>query len=163
MSPSGFYMFLIGDSKLRVVLGQNAFLPEGLQDWIFFEGAGGSSFVRTPGRPVTLPPPPVDVTRDSEEVVIKADLPGMKKEDLGLTVMNNRLFIRGEKKQETREGEGRHLHRAERFFGSFERVIDLPDPVDADRIRATFVDGVLEIHAPLREEAKPRQITVEAR
>ena len=56
-------MFLAGDAKLRVVLGQNAFLPEGLQNWIFFEGAGGSSFYPTPGGPVIIPPPPVDVSR----------------------------------------------------------------------------------------------------
>lgn len=105
--------------------------------------------------------PPVDVLRDSEKVVVKVDLPGMKKEDLDLTVVNNRLFIRGEKKQEAREEKDQHLHRVERFFGTFERVIDLPNPVDADKIRATFVDGVLEVHAPLREEARPRHISVE--
>lgn len=107
--------------------------------------------------------PPVDVIRTGEEIIIKADLPGMKKEDLDLTVVNNHLFIRGEKKQESRDEEGKQLHRVERFFGSFERVIDLPNPVDADKIRARFVDGVLEIHAPLREEARPRQITIETK
>lgn len=106
--------------------------------------------------------PPVDVTRDSEKISVTVDLPGMKKEDLDLTVVNGHLFIRGEKKQESGDG-NRQLHRAERFYGAFERVIDLPNPVDADRIRASFTDGVLRIEAPIREEARPRQITVETR
>lgn len=102
--------------------------------------------------------PPVDVLRTSDSIVVRVDLPGMKKEDLDLTVVNNRLVIRGEKKHE--QEEGKNVHRVERFYGSFERVIDLPNPVDSEKIGATFRDGVLEVTCPLREEAKPRQIAV---
>lgn len=116
-----------------------------------------------PGRG-TLPTagfaPAVDVLRHEDELVVKVDLPGMKKEDLEITLLNNRLSIRGEKK-DTAEVQSDRVHRTERFFGRFERVVELPNPVDGEKIRATFTDGVLEVHAPLRAEAKPRQITVE--
>jgi HSP20 family protein len=103
--------------------------------------------------------PPVDVLRNKESIVVRADLPGMTKDDIDLTVVNGRLFIRGEKKQEKKD-EGTSTHRIERFYGSFERVIDLPNLVDSENIKASFRDGVLEIEAPLRPEAKPRQIAV---
>jgi len=104
--------------------------------------------------------PAVDVLRHENEIVVKTDLPGMRKEDLDITVLNNHLFIRGEKKRE-QGTDGKQDHRVERFYGRFERVIDLPSPVDGDRVTAKFIDGVLEIHAPLRPEAKPRKISVE--
>ena len=103
--------------------------------------------------------PPVDVLRNKESIVVRVDLPGMSKDDIDITVVNGRLFIRGEKKQETKD-EHTNVHRIERFYGTFERVIDLPNLVDADKIKASFKDGVLEINAQLREEAKPRQIAV---
>lgn len=104
--------------------------------------------------------PAIDVLRDKDAVTIKADLPGMKREDIEVTVLNGHLAIRGEKKQET---ESTDAQRVERFYGSFERVIDLPFPVDVETIRATFRDGVLEVRCPLREEAKPRQIAVDVK
>lgn len=104
--------------------------------------------------------PPVDVVRENDSIRVKVDLPGLKKEDVDLTVINDRLIIRGEKKEESKS-EGKNVHRLERFYGSFERVIDLPNQIDAEKITATFNDGVLEIAAPLREEAKPRQIAIE--
>jgi HSP20 family protein len=103
--------------------------------------------------------PPVDVLRNKENIVVRVDLPGMSKDNIDITVVNGRLFIRGEKKQEAKADE-KNVHRLERFYGTFERVIDLPNLVDADKIKASFKDGVLEIQAPLREEAKPRQIAV---
>lgn len=103
--------------------------------------------------------PPVDVLRNKESIVVRVDLPGMTKDNIDITVVNGRLFIRGEKKQETQD-EKSNAHRLERFYGTFERVIDLPNLVDSEKIKATFKDGVLEINAPLREEAKPRQIAV---
>lgn len=106
--------------------------------------------------------PPVDVVRDKENLVVKMDAPGMGKDDLDISLLNDRLFIRGTKKQEE-ESEGRSVHRRERFYGTFERVIELPNPVDGEKIRATFVDGVLTVTAPLRPEARPRQIAVEVK
>lgn len=104
--------------------------------------------------------PPIDVLRDKDNIVVRVDLPGMKKEDLEITLLNDSLFIRGEKKAETDENK-QNVHRRERFCGSFERVIDIPSPVDGEKIRASFRDGVLEITAPLRPEARPRQIAVD--
>lgn len=106
--------------------------------------------------------PAVDVLRNKESIIVRADLPGMSKDNLDVTVLNNRLFIRGEKKRET-ETDEKNAHRLERFFGSFERVIDLPAQVNPEAIKASFKDGVLEVTAPLREEAKPRQISLEVK
>lgn len=104
--------------------------------------------------------PPLDVLRDKEKVIVRLDVPGIKKEDLEISVLNDRLFIRGEKKQEDSPDEG-NVHRLERFYGQFERIVDLPAPVDLEKVTAKFTDGVLEIVAPVREEAKPRQIAVD--
>lgn len=106
--------------------------------------------------------PAVDVLRNKESIIVRADLPGMSKDNLDVTVLNNRLFIRGEKKRET-ETDEKNAHRLERFFGSFERVIELPAQVNPEAIKASFKDGVLEVTAPLREEAKPRQISLEVK
>ena len=103
--------------------------------------------------------PPVDVLRNKESIVVRVDLPGITKDNIDITVVNGRLLIRGEKKQEQAD-ESKSVNRLERFYGTFERVIDLPNLVNADNIKASFRDGVLEINAPLREEAKPRQIAV---
>lgn len=103
--------------------------------------------------------PAADVIRDKDNVVIRLDVPGLKKEDLDISVLESTLVVRGEKKHEPNDGG--NVHRSERFYGSFERVIDLPTPVNADQARATFCDGVLEITCPVREEAKPRQIAID--
>ncbi len=125
-----------------------------------FEGSVG-----TPVRSALLGTefmPPLDLLKDKENLIVKMDAPGLKKEDLDITVLNDRLFIRGTKRPDE-EPEHKSVHRRERFYGSFERVIDLPNPVDVENIRATFCDGVLTITAPLRAEARPRQIAVEVR
>ena len=104
--------------------------------------------------------PAVDIYEtDSHEVVIKAELPDVKKEDIGVTVENNVLTLTGERKQEqstTRE----QFQRIERRFGSFSRSFTLPTSVDAGQIAASYKDGVLTIRLPRREEAKPKQISV---
>jgi HSP20 family protein len=106
--------------------------------------------------------PPLDVIRESDRYVVRVDLPGVKKEDIELSVVNNRLFIRGTKKHDAEVKEDAY-YRRERVFGSFERIVEFPDPVDAEKIGAKFTDGVLEVTAPLREEAKPRQIAIEVK
>ena len=104
--------------------------------------------------------PAVDVLRDHDNLIVRADIPGIPRENIELTVQNNRLFIRGETKRESEDGQ-KNAHRLERFYGSFERVIDLPALVNPDSIKATFRDGVLEVTAAVREEAKPRQISLQ--
>jgi HSP20 family protein len=91
--------------------------------------------------------------------VIKAELPDVKKEDIGVTVENNVLTLTGERKQEQATKRDQ-FQRVERRFGSFSRSFTLPTSVDAGQIAASYKDGVLTIRLPRREEAKPKQISV---
>ncbi len=104
--------------------------------------------------------PPVDIYEtEQHELVIKAELPDMKREDIGVTFENNVLTLKGERKGEQEISRDR-FQRVERFQGSFSRSFTLPATVDASRISATYKDGVLTVRLPQREEAKPKQITV---
>jgi len=100
--------------------------------------------------------PPVDMFDQGASVVVRADLPGLKKEDIDVSVIRNTLTIRGEKAEEKVEGKSR----SERLFGSFSRSLALPVPVDTEKVAATYRDGVLEIVLPKTKESKPRQVTV---
>lgn len=104
--------------------------------------------------------PAVDVVEnDQHALVLSAELPGVKKEDIELKVENNTLTIRGERKRafETKED---GYHRVERAYGAFARSFTLPQTVSAEGITADFKDGVLNVTLPAREEAKPRQVTI---
>jgi HSP20 family protein len=104
--------------------------------------------------------PPVDIfDGGSGELVIKAELPDMKREDIQLTVENNTLTISGEKKRDA-EVKDESFHRVERLFGPFARSFSLPPTVDAGKVTADYRNGVLTVRLPMREEAKPRQIQV---
>jgi HSP20 family protein len=104
--------------------------------------------------------PPVDIYEsDDHEVVIKAELPDVRKEDIGVTFENSVLTLTGSRKQdETTKRE--QYQRIERRFGTFSRSFTLPPSVDAGHINASYKDGVLTIRLPRREEARPKQITV---
>jgi len=104
--------------------------------------------------------PPVDIyEQDNHEVVIKAELPEMKREDISVTFENNVLTLKGERKFETEVPRDR-FQRVERFYGSFSRSFTFPATVDAAKISAAYKDGVLTVRLPQREEAKPKQITI---
>ena len=104
--------------------------------------------------------PPVDIYETPEhEVVLKAELPEMKREDIHVTFENNVLTLTGERKFQE-EARKDSYQRMERHYGSFSRSFTLPVTIDAARIRATYKDGVLTIKLPQREEAKPKQIAV---
>jgi HSP20 family protein len=104
--------------------------------------------------------PLVDIYEtEGHEVVIKAELPDMKKEDIRVTFENGVLTISGERKHEEAKDRGQ-FQRIERRHGSFSRAFTLPDSVDASQISAAYKDGVLTIRLPRREESKPKQITV---
>ena len=104
--------------------------------------------------------PPVDIYEtDQHEVVIKAELPDMKREDISVTFENHVLTLKGERKFNEDVARDR-FQRLERFHGSFSRSFTLPATVDASQITAAYKDGVLTIRLPQREEAKPKQITV---
>jgi HSP20 family protein len=103
--------------------------------------------------------PAIDLYEDKDNVIVKAELPGMKKEDIDVSLHEGTLMISGERKseQEYREGES---YRSERFYGRFQRSVLLPSPVSADKVNASYKDGILTITLPKSEEAKPKQIEV---
>jgi HSP20 family protein len=105
--------------------------------------------------------PLVDIYENAaREVVIKADVPGLKREDIDLTFDNNVLTVRGERRpDDTIKDEA--YHRVERAYGLFSRSFTLPATIDAARVRAEYRDGVLTVTLPMREETRPRQIQVE--
>src|SRR5687768_719561 len=104
--------------------------------------------------------PAVDIySNDQHELVLKAELPDMKEEDFQLTVEDNTLTLRGEKKLDTEVTE-EQFHRIERSYGSFARTFALPPTVDAGKVSAEYKAGVLTVRLPLREEAKPNKIKV---
>ena len=103
--------------------------------------------------------PPVDITEDDKEYLVKAELPEVKKEEVKVTVQDNVLSITGERKFE-KEEKGKKYHRVERAYGKFERTFTLPDGADASKISAEFKDGVLKVHLPKSEKAKPKAVEV---
>lgn len=105
--------------------------------------------------------PPVDIFQNGDhELVLKAELPDMNRQDIDITVDNGTLTIRGEKKL-SGEVKEEQFHRIERRYGTFSRTFSLPPTVDAGKVSADYRDGVLTVKLPMREEAKPRQIKVE--
>lgn len=105
--------------------------------------------------------PPVDIYQNGDhEVVLKAELPDMTREDIDITVDNGTLTIRGEKRL-SGEVKEEQFHRIERRYGSFSRSFALPQTVDTAKVGAEYKNGVLTVRLPLREEAKPRQIKVD--
>ena len=103
--------------------------------------------------------PSIDVAETDEEVVITAELPGVKQDDVDITITDDILTLKGEKKEEKEVNE-KNYHRIERCYGSFQRSIRLPVGVQADKVKASYKDGVLRIVAPKIEEAKPKQIKI---
>jgi HSP20 family protein len=103
--------------------------------------------------------PVVDIEESPEVYLVRAELPGIRPEDVKITVADNALSIRGEKRREE-EKKGTSYHRVERVYGSFERSFSLGHAVAADKIEATYRDGVLEVSIPKAEEAKAREIQI---
>lgn len=104
--------------------------------------------------------PPVNVAENGDQLVLTAELPGVRQEDVEIDVENNVLTIRGEKREERTEGEEGKYHLWERRYGSFQRSFTLPRTVKADDIRATFKDGILTVQMPKAPEAKGRKIAI---
>jgi len=115
--------------------------------------------LRSPGGLEAVFSPAIDVAIEKDNVIVKADLPGLTRDDVSVTLQENYLTIKGEKKQETEKKEANYFL-SERVHGSFTRVIELPVAVNAARIDARFKDGVLQVTLPKTEEAKPKQIEV---
>lgn len=104
--------------------------------------------------------PALEVFETKDHWVVKAELPGIKKEDIDVSVKDGQLVLRGHKKEEA-VSDDRELHRTERYYGEFERVLSLPTSVDESKIKAGYRDGVLELTLGKREEVKPRRIAIE--
>lgn len=105
--------------------------------------------------------PPVDIyENDTHEIVLRAELPGLKREDIDIRVENSTLTLRGQRKRDA-DVKQENYHRVERSYGAFSRSFALPSTVNTEAVSATFADGVLTITLPMRDEAKPRQIQVQ--
>lgn len=103
--------------------------------------------------------PALDLREDKDNLVATVELPGMRKEDIQISVQNGVLSISGER---TRSGEGNEagVYRTERSYGRFQRTVTLPKPVEVAKVKAAYKDGLLTITLPKTEEAKPKQISV---
>ena len=104
--------------------------------------------------------PPLDVFQDKDHVFVKCELPGMKKEDIQISLHENTLTVSGERKQEREVREG-DSYRSERFFGRFHRSVTLPVSVQTDHVTAQYKDGILNISLAKAEDAKPKHIEVQ--
>ena len=103
--------------------------------------------------------PPVDIAEEKDKIVITAELPGFKENEIEIQTENGMLTLRGERKFE-KESEGKNFHRVERSYGQFVRTFSLPNNVDREKIQAKFQDGLLKVELPKREDAKPRTIKI---
>ena len=103
--------------------------------------------------------PPIDVVVEKDNVIVKADLPGLTKDDVTVSLQDNYLTIKGEKKHEFEQKDANYFV-GERSYGMFTRTVELPTAVDAKKIEARFKDGVLHVTLPKTEDAKPKQIEV---
>jgi len=103
--------------------------------------------------------PALDVQEDKDGFTIRVELPGMKREDIEVSIQDGALVISGERHQE-KINEGTEVHRQERYYGRFSRVLTLSTAVSSDQVKATYKDGILTVALPKAEEAKPKQITV---
>jgi HSP20 family protein len=121
----------------------------------FFQGRGGNGARASTQRWV----PPMDLTEGEDGYVLRADLPGLSKEDIDIQVKDDVLTISGERKSEHHEnGEG--FYRVERSFGRFSRSLDLPTGIEADAVSADFDNGVLEVRIPKPEEQQPTRVQI---
>jgi len=104
--------------------------------------------------------PTLNVSESDEAVRVTAELPGVNPKEVDISISDDLLTMRGEKKAEKEESDSDY-HRIERSYGAFSRTVRLPAVIDADKVEATFKDGILTINLPKREEAKTRRVKVE--
>jgi len=105
--------------------------------------------------------PPVDIFEKDEQLVLRAEIPGVQKENMDVGIESGVLTLRGERKQEIGVKE-ENAYRMERVYGTFTRSFSLPTTVDAAKVTATYKDGVLEVTVPKAENAKPKRVEIEA-
>lgn len=138
----------------REMAGMRQQMDQLLNDWLSTTGerdGGSNGWQRLP----------LDVSEGDDAYIVRASIPGVKPEELEISVQNNMLTIQGETKSEEEHQDDR-WHLRERRFGKFQRSIGLPSNVDPDQIDATYENGVLTLTLPKSEEAKPRRISVQS-
>ncbi len=104
--------------------------------------------------------PAVDVTEEENQVIVKVDVPGLKREDISLSAEGSVLTVLGERKSEEEE-KNKHSHRCERSYGRFERSIDIGTIIDQSKVKAKYRDGVLQITIPKTNDAQKKQMHIE--
>ena len=140
----------------------------GVERWDPFRGEMirlFDSFFRRPTVVETAPGacawmPVVDMYETKDDVVLTFEVPGVREKDIALSITGDMLTVRGARAFD-RELEKESYHRVERAYGQFERTLELPMPVQADRVKATYRDGVLEVKLPKAEEVKPKAIKID--
>jgi HSP20 family protein len=125
----------------------------------FFDDAFGRSRAYPTSAPSSVWYPPVDILESGDAYLIRAELPGMKKEDINLELRDGAVTLSGERKFDE-PAAGVEYHRVERVTGKFFRSFQLPQTIKQEDMKATYRDGILEIHVPKADEAKPRQIAI---
>lgn len=125
-----------------------------------FEDALSRTRGRDEGIRMGMWTPAVDIYENNDSVVVKAELPGVEKDQISVEVKDGILSLRGERKFE-KEVKEESYHRIERSYGTFQRSFSLPVSVDQEKVTAKFTDGVLEVKLPKKEQAKPKQIKVD--
>jgi len=123
----------------------------------FIDSFFRTSVQRSDGLPFT---PVVDIEETPEDFILRADLPGVSQQDVKVSLMGDTLTIRGERKEKQQKSGS--MLRVERSSGVFERTFTLGAPVRSENVKATYRDGVLEIHVPKAEEARQREIPIQA-
>ena len=131
------------------------------QDLQHLRGEMNRLLQETPEAP-QLWAPVVDVNESDNEIVLQAELPGMKKDDIDIQLTGDTLTLRGERKQKAAQ-RGEHFHRIERQYGAWQRNFQIEVPIDAERVSASYEEGVLTLRLPKREEIKPRQIAIDVK
>ncbi len=106
--------------------------------------------------------PPVDIEETENDVVVRIEIPGMKKDDIKIKTTGDSITISGEKRHESEE-KGKHFHRIERAYGRFERTVPLPVEIEPDKARASYENGVLTVTLPKSEKAKAKEIEIEVK
>jgi HSP20 family protein len=123
----------------------------------FFRGGTGEEA----GWGVSTWAPPVDIYETDDALILKAELPGVSKDDVSVEIHQNTLILRGQRKHEAEVKEDRY-HRVERAYGTFQRSFVLPTQVNQEKVQATYKDGVLELRLPKSEAAKPKRVAIQS-
>ncbi|MDF2439029.1 MAG: hypothetical protein JWN98_13 [Abditibacteriota bacterium] len=104
--------------------------------------------------------PSVDVSETAQEIILQAELPGMKKDDIDIQLTGDTLTLRGERKLQSAQ-RGEHFHRIERQYGAWQRTFQIETPIDASRVAASYDQGVLTVRLPKQDAIQPRQIAIQ--